>query len=131
MKYFFFKNAFFVVTDYDKLYEKKIINKELILEKLETNDFYYLSQIGKDKVKYIEDLIDIEIKRRCKLLITSNSFVSTRTILSTIPNNFLNEKHVAIIREAYKQNNQVGNEIHRVPSVMRYIERNFGSDEKE
>ena len=130
-KYFFLKNAFFVVTDYDKLYEKKIIDKELILEKLKRNDFYYLYQIEKDKVKYIEDLIDIEIERRCKLLLISNSYDSTRNILSKIPNNFLNEKHVAIIREAYKTNNQVSDERYKVPPFMEYIERNFGSDEKE
>lgn len=103
VKYFFFKNASLVVTDYDKLYEKKIIDKELILEKLKKDDFYYLSQIGKDKIKYIEDLIDIEIEKRCNLLSISDSYDSTRTILSKIPNNFLNKKHVAIIREAYKK----------------------------
>lgn len=116
------------MTDYDKLYEKKIIDKELILEKLKEDDFYYLSQIGKDKVKYIEDLIDIEIERRCKLLLISNSYDSTRTILSKIPRNFLNKEHVEIIKEAYNKNYQVKEEIYKIPQLMNYIEKTFGSD---
>lgn len=36
-----------------------------------------------------------------------------------------------LLREAYKTNNQVSDERYKVPPFMEYIERNFGSDEKE
>lgn len=128
VKYFFFKNASLLVTDYDKLYEKKIIDEKLISEELKGDDFYYLSQIGKDKVKYIENFIDGEIKRRCNLLLISDSYDSTRTILSKIPRNFLNKEHVEIIKEAYNKNYQVKEEIYKIPQLMNYIEKTFGSD---
>ncbi|MEI0595012.1 ankryin [Brachyspira pilosicoli] len=126
-KYYFVKNGFFAITDYNKLYEKRIIEKELILDKLKEDNFYYLNIIEKEDVKYIQEIIDIEIKRRCELLRLSTSFNNSREIISKIPKSFLNKEHADIIMEAYKNNDQVYR-LHQT-SLIDYIKKMFYTDE--
>ena len=124
-KYYFFKNGSFSVVDYDKLYHNRIINQELLLDGLSNSSFEYLE---KKDIKCIHNFIDIEIEKRCKKLLNSYSYENTRTIVSTIPNQFIKKHHISIIYEAYNTNSQVRGENYRVPYLISYIKDNFDSE---
>lgn len=120
-KYYFLKNGYFSVIDYDKLYYNHIINEELLYDGLSKSSFEHLEK--KDIIS-ISKFIDVEIKRRCELLFTSNSFNRTREIISKIPKNFINEEHATILIQAYNDNPQVS-DTWDFKDFKYYIEKKF------